>query len=225
MNSAHPLSVRARMLPIQRLVIEDADPGLIEARLEATVAQAPGLFRMAPVALDVTAIVEHLSGELLHALLLGMRKQNVVVFALAGPKEVLTPWCDELHLAWIDERDRVNRPKSNPTPAPLDTQVVTQPVRSGQQIYARGAHLLIMNQVSAGAEVIADGNIHVFGALRGRAMAGVQGYDSAEIVCQQMDADLVAIAGIYRVRDDMPDDDRQAARVYIRDEQLLIDRF
>lgn len=213
------------MLPVQRLVIEDSDPALVEARLAVTVAQAPALFNMAPVALDVSAILGELTDDLLRRLLNGMKAQNVVVFALAGPKEALASWCGEYHLAWMDERDRVNRPKSAPTPAPLDTQVVTQPVRSGQQIYARGAHLLIMNQVSAGAEVIADGNIHVFGPLRGRAMAGVQGYDSAEIVCQQMDADLVAIAGLYRVRDDMPEDNRQAARVYVKEEQLLIERF
>lgn len=225
MNSMQPLSVRARMLPVQRLIIEDTDAALTEARLKTTLDRAPALFKMAPVALDVSAVIDELTHEHLDALLNGVKSQRVVVFALAGPKEALAPWCEAFHLAWIDEKDRVNRPKANPAPPPLDTQVVTQPVRSGQQIYARGAHLLIMNQVSAGAEVIADGNIHVFGALRGRAMAGVQGFDTAEIVCQQMDADLVAITGLYRVRDDMPEAAGQAARIYVRDEQLLIDHF
>lgn len=225
MTLAQPLTIRARMLPVQRLIIDEADPDRVGERLDTTLAQAPALFRKAPVALDVSAIVPQLTSGLIQALLELMKTRDVVVFALAGPREALDTWCDEYHLAWMDERDRVTRQKPDRQPAPLETQVVTQPVRSGQQVYARGAHLLVMNQVSAGAEVIADGNIHVFGALRGRAMAGVQGFESAEIVCQQMDADLVAIAGLYRVRDDMPEQSRQAARVYIRDEQLIVDHF
>ncbi|GGX69494.1 septum site-determining protein MinC [Saccharospirillum salsuginis] len=225
MTDAQPLTVRARMLPVQRLIVEDPDPDRFEQRLQATLAQAPALFNRAPVALDLTALVDNLSGDLLTHLLERCWRHPVIVFALAGPKESLGIWCDEFQLAWMDSRDRVTKPKSSQASPALDTQVITQPVRSGQQIYARGAHLLIMNQVSAGAEVIADGNIHVFGALRGRAMAGVQGLDSAEIVCQEMDADLVAIAGTYRVRDDMPEHSQGAARVYLRDEQLLIDHY
>ncbi len=225
MTDPQPLTVRARMLPVQRLIIEDKDLDRFTQRLNATLAQAPALFNRAPVALDLTPILEDLSGDLLAQLLIRARESRVVVFALAGPKEALTPWCDEFNLAWMDGRDRVARAKTTQDTPALETQVVTQPVRSGQQIYARGANLLIMNQVSAGAEVIADGSIHIFGALRGRAMAGVQGMENADIVCQQMDADLVAIAGTYRVRDDMPDHNNSAARIHLKDEQLLIDHF
>lgn len=225
MTDARPLTVRARMLPVQRLIVEDKDPDHFEARLKATLAQAPALFERAPVALDLTAIADLLNADLLSALLAQTRRHRVIVFALAGPKAALSLWCDEFQLAWMDGRDRVTQAKPAQAPPRLDTQVITQPVRSGQQVYARGAHLLIMNQVSAGAEVIADGNIHVFGALRGRAMAGVQGLDSAEIVCQLMDADLVAIAGTYRVRDDMAEHGDSAARIYLNDNQLVIDRY
>jgi len=225
MTDAQPLTVRARMLPVQRLIVEDKDPDRFEQRLQATLAQAPALFNRAPVALDLTALVDDLSADVVATLLERCRRHPVIVFALAGPKDALALWCDEFKLAWMDSRDRVAKPKSSQASPALDTQVITQPVRSGQQIYARGAHLLIMNQVSAGAEVIADGNIHVFGALRGRAMAGVQGLDTAEIVCQDMDADLVAIAGTYRVRDDMPEHNQGPARIYLRDEQLLIDHY
>src|SRR5690606_6221257 len=77
-------------------------------------------------------------------------------------------------------------------------------VRSGQQIYARGQDLTIVGSVSAGAEVIADGNIHIYGALRGRALAGASGDTSARVFCSEFSAELVAVAGNYRVLDDAP---------------------
>lgn len=82
------------------------------------------------------------------------------------------------------------------------SRVVTQPVRGGQQIYAEG-DLILLAPVSAGAEVMADGNIHVYAALRGRALAGVQGDTSARIFCRELAAELVAIAGHYRIADDL----------------------
>lgn len=222
MNTARPLDVRARMLPVQRLRIDGLEPGELRQRLSATLKQAPALFQRAPVALDLSTVVDQLDSAALDALLREARAQQLIVFALAGPKAALSPWCEHYHLAWMDERDRPA--KTRPTQRALSTQVITQPVRSGQQIYARDAHLLVMNQVSAGAEIIADGNIHVFGTLRGRALAGVQGMDTAEIVCQRMDADLLAIAGVYRVRDDLPET-AGAARIYRLEDELRVDCY
>ncbi|MEI6838196.1 MAG: septum site-determining protein MinC [Alcaligenaceae bacterium] len=86
-----------------------------------------------------------------------------------------------------------------PTTAP--TMVVRGPLRSGQRVYARQCDLIVMGVVSRGAEVIADGNIHVYGPLRGKAMAGARGDHAARIFTTGLDAELVAIAGIYRVID------------------------
>jgi septum site-determining protein MinC len=77
------------------------------------------------------------------------------------------------------------------------TMVIDQPVRSGQKIYAQGADLIVMGQVSAGAEVIADGNVHVYGVLRGRALAGAAGDTQARIISTSFEAELVAVAGYY----------------------------
>lgn len=224
MSATSPLSVKARMLPVQRLIIEDTNMEQLSARLSTTLAQAPALFRQAPVVLDIGKVTHALNEAWLAEVLALAKAHQLIVFALAGPKAELASWCEQFHLAWLDDKDRGSSNKTQKAPR-LDTQVITQPVRSGQQIYARGANLLVMNQVSSGAEIIADGSIHVFGALRGRAMAGVQGLDSAEIVCQQMDADLVAIAGTYRVRDDMPEQSARAARIYLNDDQLMIDHY
>jgi septum site-determining protein MinC len=78
------------------------------------------------------------------------------------------------------------------------------PVRSGQQVYAQNRDLTVCATVGAGAEVIADGSIHIYGALRGRALAGAQGFEQARIFCREFHAELVAIAGNYMVLDEVP---------------------
>jgi len=87
------------------------------------------------------------------------------------------------------------------TPTAAPTMVVRGPLRSGQRVYARQSDLIVMGVVSRGAEVIADGNIHVYGPLRGKAMAGARGDTAARIFTTGLDAELVAVAGIYRVID------------------------
>lgn len=91
-----------------------------------------------------------------------------------------------------------------PAPAPVptagsgQTMIIERPVRSGQQIYARGGDLVLLNGVSNGAEVIADGSIHCYGPLRGRALAGAQGNTAARLLCTNFGPELVSIAGVYR---------------------------
>src|SRR4051812_813223 len=89
-------------------------------------------------------------------------------------------------------------------PARAATRIVTEPVRSGTQIYARGGDLIVTAAVSAGAEVMADGNIHVYGRLRGRALAGAAGDTAARIFCTRLEAELVSIAGRYLVSEQLP---------------------
>ncbi|SPU53081.1 septum site-determining protein MinC [Bordetella trematum] len=97
---------------------------------------------------------------------------------------------------------------ASPTPAGPQSSsalVITRPLRSGQRIYARHTDLVVVGMVSQGAEVIADGNIHVYGPLRGKAMAGARGDTSARIFTTQLDAELLAVAGVYRVVEDKLD--------------------
>ena len=82
--------------------------------------------------------------------------------------------------------------------------VQATPVRSGQQVYAENRDLTVLSTVGAGAEVIADGSVHIYGALRGRALAGAQGFEQARIFCRAFHAELIAIAGHYKVLDDVP---------------------
>lgn len=103
------------------------------------------------------------------------------------------------------------------------SKVITRPIRSGQQVYAEGADLIVLSQVSEGAEVLADGNIHVYGALRGRALAGVYGDTEARIFCQQMDAELISIAGNFLLSEALGGDVRkQSAQAYLEGDILKI---
>lgn len=115
------------------------------------------------------------------------------------------------------------RPAAQPAPAPppapaaRGTLMITEPVRSGRQIYAEGGDLVVVGPVSPGAELVADGSIHVYGALRGRALAGVGGDKASRIFCQSLEAELVSIAGLYRIADDM---DRKVLRKQV---QIFLD--
>jgi septum site-determining protein MinC len=117
-------------------------------------------------------------------------------------------------------------PPSQPEPeTEAKTRLVTQPVRSGTQIYAPGADLIVTAAVSPGAELIADGNIHVYGALRGRALAGAAGDVEARIFCSRFEAELVSIAGRYLVSEQMPPAERGLpVQIALVDDRLTITR-
>jgi septum site-determining protein MinC len=112
-----------------------------------------------------------------------------------------------------------------PPPPRASARLVTGPVRSGTQIYARGTDLVVTASVSPGAELVADGNIHVYGPLRGRALAGASGDTSARIFCSRLEAELVSIAGRYLVSEQLPAEQRGfPVQIALVDDQLTITR-
>lgn len=103
-------------------------------------------------------------------------------------------------------------------------KLVTRPVRSGQQVYARDTDLVVLGQIGAGAEVIADNNIHVYGPLRGRALCGVTGNSEARIFCQSLEAELVSVAGNYKVLEEIPEHlHGKPAQIWFSDDKLHIE--
>ena len=114
---------------------------------------------------------------------------------------------------------------AQPAAARAATRIVTEPVRSGTQIYARGADLIVTASVSPGAELVADGNIHVYGPLRGRALAGADGDTGARIFCSRLEAELVSIAGRYLVSEQLPPEHHGfAVQIALLDDQLAVTR-
>lgn len=128
---------------------------------------------------------------------------------------------------------RQSRPQSRPEnrdKGPRDVEprgaarLINRPIRSGQQVYARGSDLVITSSVSEGAEVLADGHIHVYGSLRGRALAGAAGDAEARIFCHRFEPELVAVAGCYKVADDIDEGVRgKAVQVRLTEDNLLIE--
>lgn len=112
--------------------------------------------------------------------------------------------------------------QSTPTQAP--TMIIDRPVRAGQQIYAKGGDLIVLEMVSAGAELIADGSIHVYAPLRGRALAGARGNTSARIFVKSMEAELVSIAGVYRtIEQDLPSSIKgKPTQIYLEQERVVM---
>lgn len=105
----------------------------------------------------------------------------------------------------------------------MGSLLLRSPLRSGQVVYAEQSDAVVLAHVNAGAELIADGNIHVYGALRGRALAGAHGNEDARIFCKSLEADLVAIAGCYLRSDEIPEARRgKPAQIYLDKEKLII---
>lgn len=130
----------------------------------------------------------------------------------------ITPYENNLALV-VSNPNPINTP-----PNARRTMVIDAPVRTGQQVYAQDADLIVLGMVSEGAEIIADGNIHVYAPMRGRALAGEKGDTSARIFMQSMQAELVSIAGVYRVfeQDLPPHLNKQAVRVELVEDRLLV---
>ena len=123
------------------------------------------------------------------------------------------------------EPPRTDPPRSEgPSPnLAVSTVTVRQPVRSGQVIYAQRADLVVLAPVNSGGQVIADGHIHVYGPLRGRAFAGAQGMTDACVFCQSLEAELVSLAGKYLLADEIPAEHRGSrAQLYLEDGQVRI---
>ncbi|MDO8893348.1 septum site-determining protein MinC [Nitrosomonas sp.] len=113
-------------------------------------------------------------------------------------------------------------PIAAPPQAPAAATLITQPIRSGQRIYASG-DLIILSQVSAGAEIMAEGNIHVYNTLRGRALAGVHGNTAARIFCFDLQAELISIAGDYKTSEDLNKQTyKNPVQIYLQNHALII---
>lgn len=214
------LEFKGRMLTLTILRLRHPSVEVLARELDRRVQEAPALFRDLPVILDVGDVADSdlnldLPGltELVrtHGLLpIGLRGGNerwIEAAATAGLSVLAAESAaaddrageSEIVAAATAEADEPARA------AVRGSMLVTEPVRSGQQIYARGTDLVILAPVSPGAEVVADGHVHVYGTLNGRALAGAEGDSAARIFCKSFRAELVSIAGVYGVSDQFDD--------------------
>lgn len=238
-HSAFDLKSGAWTLTVLRLHTADVDA--VAATLRERSAGSPGLFDREPVVLDLTALAAADSAIDFSALLARLRGEGLLPMAVQGGSPAQTEAALAAGLAEASAQlarsrvapaaaapaEPVAVPSGDRPPAPLfnPTLVVEGPLRSGQRVYARGGDLVVLSLVSHGAEVIADGCIHVYGPLRGRAIAGASGDAGARIFSTAMDPQLVSIAGIYRTTEVALSDAvlGQPAQVRLEGERLVVE--
>ena len=205
--------LKGSMLAITVMELAHNDLERLDAQLTEKVAQAPAFFSNTPLVLALDKLPEG-EGELdLAELMAVCRRHGLRTLAIRASRESDVAAAEAMDLPVLPPSGARERPLDPAPPKKVEVKpaepehkparVVTTPVRGGQQIYAQGGDLIVLAAVSAGAELLADGNIHVYAPMRGRALAGIKGNTQARIFCQQMGAEMLSIAGHYKVAEDL----------------------
>ncbi|HVF16435.1 MAG TPA: septum site-determining protein MinC [Steroidobacteraceae bacterium] len=188
----------------------------IHEEIAARLATAPQMFERTAVCLDLSALEKEPEVAELRDVLDAIRRAGMLPIGLAHGTAAVDALARTLELPVLTQFRAQNRTppvasepkKAAPTPDTAEfanpTLMHHQPVRSGQRVYARHRDLVVTSVVGAGAEVMADGCVHIYGALRGRAAAGARGEVTARVFCQEFQAELISIAGVFRVFETIP---------------------
>lgn len=226
---------KGRMLSVTRLRVLEDDLDAVLGQVDALTVQIPqavkgmAILIESEVAIDLERLLQRLRDA-------GLQPLGVIDGPLGDSARRLgLPVLSKESGRTLAQEERPARAAPPPPPppaaapvvvaaAPRPTKVVSDPVRSGQQIYAEGADLVVLNTVSNGAEVIADGCIHIYGTLKGRAIAGAHGDEQARVFCRRFEAELIAIAGIYAVAEQISNSPRgDAAQAFLENGRLKIE--
>jgi septum site-determining protein MinC len=228
--------IRFGQVGLAQMRIRSTDADALRLQLATRVAAAPALFERAALCLDLSPLDHDVSAAELRPMLDAIRRCGVLPVGLAHGTPAIEALARELDLPVLTQFRAQQSygaavaavkavaqppapaapvvPAAAVAPAAASTEEIVaipalmhhRPVRSGQRIYARHRDLVVTSAVGAGAEVMADGCVHVYGSLRGRAMAGVRGEVSARVFCHEFNAELVSVAGVFRVFETIPPD-------------------
>lgn len=236
---------------IANLRVRSLDIEKLKAEMQERVARAPKMFERAAVILDFGGLTKCPDAKTVNTLIDALKSANVLPVAIAYGTSAIEELSVRVGLpllakfrasyesqavAAVEPQEKKPARKTDiETEVPAPAVVVAksepgimqlQPVRSGQQIYAQNKDITVMATVGAGAEVIADGSIHIYGALRGRALAGASDNVNARIFCREFHAELVAIAGHYKVLEEIPKNLLgKAVQIYLEKDQLKIEEL
>lgn len=220
--------LKGRLYTFTVLQLMSNDKEQFDHQLSDVLAKAPRFFDKAPIVLDCSLIEEQ---ELdLQAFCDCMRAHTLLPVAIQGANPLVATLAQCMGLAVLNASSTNDKPliehhNEEPQALPFEShkaKIITSPVRSGQQVVSKGGDLIVTASVSHGAELLADGNIHVYGALRGRALAGITGDAQARIFCQSLEAELVSIAGFYRLSDAI-EKQEGPCQIYLHDEHIQIE--
>jgi septum site-determining protein MinC len=241
--------LKGTMAPLTVLRLRATDVVVIERQLRVKIASLPQLFLDAPVLLDLGALGDDAAGLPFAELVNVLKLCKLVPVAVSNVPDALREAAVAAGLGVMQpqagprgaDRELAPAELESATPAPAEAApvvavapparpaayggpvVVTQPVRGGQVVYAQNNDLVVLASVNPGAQVIADGHVHIYAPLRGRAVAGASGLQGARIFCHKLDAELVAISGAYVMADEIPADRRgKPAQVYLENGECRI---
>jgi len=216
-NASPFFELKSASLSLVAVVLKTTDLALLSQALDERFGDAPGLFDQDPVAVDLSLVrdvivpidfvvlIHLLRGhKMLPVAVRGGNSQQMDDALAAGLSEAHGSAGPALPLRTYALEDPPSAPvplEAEPAPMTRTSMIVDKPLRSGQRVYAKGTDLIVLAVVSHGAEVIADGSIHVYAPLRGRALAGAMGDTTARIFATCMEPQLLSIAGIYRTTD------------------------
>ena len=200
--------IKSANLPLVALLLKSSDIAAVARELSARFGDTPNFFDQDALVIDLTPLqTQHNARVDFPALIDLLGRYRLAPLAVRGgnPAQMdaalqagLTPAPDSHLIAARTAAAPAGAPDPAPPAPPQGALIIDKPVRSGQQVYARGRDLVMLAIVNAGAEVIADGHIHIYAPLRGKAIAGARGNTEARIFALTMEAELLSIAGIYR---------------------------
>lgn len=244
--------LKGRLYTLTVLALEKTDLSAFKQSLRSVYEHAPKMFAHTPVVLELSAL-KGVSFDLkgfceamreVNMVPIGVQGTSVIqrkaaiacglsIITSNSKKEVDIP----IDMTTASEGEGSNDVKSGAGSAAVDkasvtetpiltpslSKVITAPVRSGQQVYAKEGDLIVLSSVGRGAELLADGHIHVYGALRGRALAGINGNESARIFCTELDAELISIAGQYMMSDNQKTNYQGPRQIFLKEGRLSIE--
>lgn len=220
--------LKADFIPLTVIKLTHHNLDGIQKQLEKTIRKAPNYFQSAPILLDVTELKDQAQFDV-EALLHALKLNRLITVAIRGADKKLAARAEQQGLALLNKAPLKEATKEKAEPTALNnqspTKIITKPVRAGTQIYAKGGDLIILAGVNPGAECFADGSIHVYGPLRGRALAGINGDTTARIFCRSLEAELIAIAGHYQVNESIKTPNNSPhgmIQIYLNHEKLQI---
>lgn len=225
LNTKHTaFKLKGSFFPLSVLHLINPNIEKVVAQLDDIVQQAPNLLKNAPLIIDLDMLNPATEMPNFNVLNDVLKSYGLIPIGVGHTDEAQAKAAIEGGLAVLPNLPTEPvKPNTKTAKTTAESKIINSPIRSGQQIYAKNADLIVLNSVSPGAEILADGHIHVYGALRGRALAGVNGNKNARIFCQLLEAELVSIAGCYMLHEDIDVlQNTQAMQIYLQDGHLRI---
>ena len=236
------LEFKSTSLNVPVLVIFSSELHQVELALNEKIAKAPDFFKNSPLLIDLQYCNTSENAINAAELIDYLHQNKLLPIGVSGGNDEQNKQSLSLNISTrairstntasaqtistdIVKKDDDQAPVTEANTAPVENMLVSHPVRSGQRVYAKG-DLTILSHVSAGAEIMAEGSIHIYGALRGRALAGVQGDIESRIYCSDLQAELVSIAGQYKTSEDMNTEQFQhPVQILLKEQSLIIKKL